>query len=378
MSRGGWRSRWAGDIAFGVVLSVLAAASAAGLTGSNASNPRRGIAAAVAVLTMVTPVVVARRYPTAVAAALGAGALLNWLAIGDLVRCGTALPAVFYVAFVTGMRRMAWPRVALGVAALGLNLIGQAYSDPQLGANVLVYMVPITVGFGVAGGVWRHRRANVARLRVETAQLRAQRDATARMAVAADRARIATDFSSFLHDGVEQIEVAATDGASRLDDDPEQAQQAFLDIQRTGRTTLTRMRDVLDDLGGDSPVVAGAMLAQLDRLVAQATDGRARLQVHGDPRVLPPSLELSAYRIVERLLAAVEDRPTAGLEVTVGFGAQELQLTVAGSGAQQRLDRAAMAVAKERVAAHGGTLQRSLHDGRRTTVVRLPLAVDHV
>lgn len=140
---------------------------------------------------------------------IGAGPLLNWLAIGDLVRCGTGLPAVFYVAFVIGARRMAWPRVFLGGAALILNLICQACSDPQLGANVLLYLVPITLGFGVAGGFWRQRRANVARLRVETARLRDQRDATARLAVAADRARIASDFSSFLHDGVEQIAAAA-------------------------------------------------------------------------------------------------------------------------------------------------------------------------
>jgi signal transduction histidine kinase len=378
VSRGGWRARWAGDIAFCVVLSGLSAASAAGRTGSNAGDPRAGLAAALTVLTMVTPVVLARRYPIAVATTIGAGALVNWLAIGSLVRCGTALPAVFYVAFVIGMCRLAWPRLVLGAAALTLDLVCQAYSDPQLGTAVLVYMVPITLGFGVAGSMWRHRRATVARLRVETGHLRDQRDANARMAVAADRARIATDFRTFIRDGVEQIELAAADGRSHLDHDPEQAQQAFVDIQRTGRTALTRMRDVLADLGGEPPVPEGAMLAQLDHLVAQATEGRARLRVDGDPRLLPPTLELSACRIIERLLAGQEDRASDGLEVTVGFGPQELQLTVAGVNAQQSIDRAALAVAKERVAAHGGTMQRSLHDGRRTTVVRLPLAAARV
>jgi signal transduction histidine kinase len=378
MMRGGLRSPWLGDIAFSVVLSVLAAASAAGLTGSNAGNPRSGTAAAVAVLTMVTPVALARRYPVGVATVIGAGALLNWLVIGDLVRCGTALPAVFYVAFVIGARRMAWPRVVLGGTALILNLVCQASSDPQLGADVLVYMIPITLGFGVAGGFWRRRRANVARLRVETARLRDQRDANARLAVTADRARIASDFSSFLEDAVEKIAAAAAEGRSQLDHDPERAQQVFVDIQRTGRSALTLMRVVLADLGGETPVVAGEMLAHLDHLVARATEGRARLRVEGDPRLLPPSLELSASRIVERLLEALEDRSTAGPEVLVSFGPQDLLLTVAGAGIAPSTDRAAVAVAKERAAVHGGTLQSSLHNGRRTTVVRLPLAVGHV
>jgi signal transduction histidine kinase len=378
MGRGGLRSPWAGDVAFCVVLSVLSAASSAGLTGSNAGNPRSGTVAAVAVLTMVTPVVLARRHPVGVAIAIGAGALLNWLVIGDLVRCGTALPAVFYVAFVIGMRRLAWHRVVLGGAALVLNLVCQACSDPQLGASVLTYMVPITLGFGVAGAVWRRRRADVTRLRVETARLREQRDANAALAVASDRARIASDFSSFLHDGVETIAAAAAEGRRRLHDDPEHAQQAFVDIQRTGRSALTHMRDVLADLGGEPPAVAGEMLAQLDRLVARATEGRARLRVDGDARLLPPSLELSAHRIVERLLEALEDRSATSPEVIVSFGPRELLLTVAGVGIQPSKDRAAVAVAKERAAVHGGTLQSSLHHGRRTTVVRLPLAVGHV
>lgn len=371
------RPRWAGDLAFCLLLSVLSAASAAGLTGSNAGNPRSGAAAALTALTMVTPVLVARRYPVSAATAIGAGALLNWLAIGDLVRCGTALPALFYVSFVIGSHRMAWPRLVLGAAALVLDLVCQAYADPQLGANVLGYMLPITLGFGAAGAVWRRRRAAVARLRAQTAQLREQRDASARMSVAADRARIATDVSSFLHEGVEQIELAVVDGRLRLQHDPGQAQQAFVDIQRAGRTALTRMRDVLADLGGDSPVLAGAMLAQLDHLVGRASDGRGRVRVDGDPRRLPPGLELSACRIVERLLETLEDRAGADLEVTVGFSAQELRLTVAGAG-RPSTNRAAVAVAEERVAVHGGTLHRSLDHGRRTTVVRLPLAVARV
>src|ERR1700761_1975161 len=108
----GWPNVAAGDVAFALVLCVFSVASAAGVTGSNADNPNAGWAAALAVLLMVAPVVAARRCPVAVAAVLAAGAALNWVVIGPLVRCGTGLPAVFYVAFVIGARCRWQPAVA--------------------------------------------------------------------------------------------------------------------------------------------------------------------------------------------------------------------------------------------------------------------------
>ena len=75
------------------------------------------------------------------------------------------------------------------------------------------------------------------------------------------------------------------------------------------------MRDVVADLhDGDGPAgtVPGPVLARLDRLLAEAGEGPAQLRVVGDPRLLPPGLEVSAYRIVERLLEAT-DRDTFGV-----------------------------------------------------------------
>jgi len=82
------------------------------------------------------------------------------------------------------------------------------------------------------------------------------------------------------------------------------------------------------------------------------------------------------------LLLAVHNDPAARVEVTVTFGAQELELTVDGPSARRSEVRAgvaaALAAATERAAVHGGTLATSTSGGRRTTVVRLPLAAGHV
>ena len=73
--------------------------------------------------------------------------------------------------------------------------------------------------------------------------------------------------------------------------------------------------------------------------------GDARLTVEGNPRVLPAGVELSAYRIVEHLLDALEDAP--GVEVRVRFGDDALELAV--SGPARRRGQAAIERARERV-----------------------------
>jgi hypothetical protein len=377
----GLRGAAVGDAAFALVLCVFSVASAAGVSGSNAHNPNAGWAASLAVLLMIAPVVAARRYPVAVAAVLATGAALNWVAIGHLARCGTGLPAVFYVAFVIGAR-CPWRPAAAGLALLAGNVVCQAYSDPQLGSGVLVYMVPIAVAFAGAGRLLAAHNAAVARLRVRTAQLRAQREENARLAVAAAQSRIAADLDGVLQRGVEQIATAAASGRDVLAAQPEDAQAAFVTIQETGRATLTHMREVVANLTDPAPTGPAPVLAHLDRLLAGASEAQTRLQVSGDPRLLPPGLELSAYRIIERLLLAVDNDSAAEVEVTVTFGAQELQLSVDGPSARRAEARAdvtaALAAAAERAAVHGGTLATSASGGRRTTVVRLPLAAGHV
>jgi signal transduction histidine kinase len=369
----GWRDVGIGDVAWALVVGVAAVVSAAG-TGSNADNPRAGVAASLAVLVMTVPVVFARRAPVLAAATLAAGAGLNWGAIGSLTRCGAALPAVFFVAFVIGSRCRQWPAALLGGALLVVNLVCQSYSDPQLGGpGVLTLMVPITAGFFAVGRLLQARTAMVAALRARTAQLRAQREQNAGLAVAAEQTRIADDLDAFLHEQVDRIAATAAVGAAELDTEPRQAQAAFVAIQDTGRHTLTRMRAVVAGLRSESSRQPQPVLAQLDRLLAEGTEADARLQVVGDPRLLPPGVELSGYRIVEHLLLALDDDPAARVDVVVTFASAALELSVAGPAGRRGDVRAALAAAAERAALHAGTLQTQVSGGRRETVVQLPL-----
>ena len=360
-----------GDVALALLLSAFGVKSTSGLAG--ALYPHQGLAASLAVLVMTMPVVFARRYPLATAAMLAAGAALNWGAIGDMVRCGAALPAVFYVAYTIGSRCTRWTETVLGTALLTINLTCQAYSDPQLGPEVLEYMVPIALGFTVAGRLLQGHEAIVARLRDRTAELRDQREQNARLAVVAEQARIADGLDGFLQERIGQIAAAAATGQATLAAKPDNTRDTFIAIQGIGRETLTHMRGIVTNLRNEAPTEPQPVIAQLDRLLVQSTQARTRLQVTGDPRLLPPGVELTGYRIVEHLLVALDNDPTVQIDVAVHFGPDALEVTVAGPSARHSAVQSALAAATERAALHGGTLRTQARAGRREMVVLLPL-----
>ena len=292
----GWRDVGIADLAFAVLLSADAVASTSGLTHPNAAHT--GLVAALAVLLMTAPVAIARRDPLLAAGLLAAGAAFNWLVIGHMVRCGAALPAAFYVAFTIGSRCRGSRRKTIGMVLIAINIACQGVSDPRLGASVVLYMVPIAIGFMAAGRLLQSRNAAAERLRARTAELREQREQNAQLAVAAEQARIADDLERYLPDQIDQIAAAAASGQDTLTAEPDEAQAAFVAIQDTGRETLAHMRGVVATLRDNAPTEPQPVLAQLDRLLGQAMQGETRLQVTGDPALLPPGRR--AVRLSDR------------------------------------------------------------------------------
>ena len=102
-------------------------------------------------------------------------------------------------------------------------------------------------------------------------------------------------------------------------------------IERTSRQTLEEMRSlvgVLRHRDVDESRAPQPTLTHLEALVVRAKGAGARIKVDGSPRALPAEVELSAYRIVEQLLAALDDAPD--VEVQVSFASEVLELKVAG------------------------------------------------
>jgi signal transduction histidine kinase len=358
-----------GDIGLAAFLSAWAVLLVTGaLPGS---SDHAGVVAAIGVLAMTAPVAWERRAPLAAAAVLAAAALANELIIGPMVRCGPGLPAVLLVAFFAGTR-LDWRRLAIAAALCMGSVIAQALYDRQLGPGFVTIGLPAVALACAAGRLVHERGAAAAALRARNAELRAQRERTAELAVAADRARVASDLHDFVRDRISVMAEAASVGRDLMTADPAAARDALARVGTSGRETLAQMREVVGNLRAERLTGPQPVLADLGSLLERATTADARLHVSGSPRALPAGLELSAYRIVEHLLEALQDAPDARIDVHLRFGDDALELDVSGPVGKQH--PAAFATAHERVALLGGTLRVKTGADRCTALVRLPLA----
>ena len=319
-------------------------------------------------LLVTVPLLWRRAAPLAAVGASFAGLVLNELLIGtDVLRCGVVLPTALLFAFAAGARledREA--RIGLALSA-GLTVVDFGVGFDPLTTAV---MTTVTVGVWGIGRLVRSRGRMVSELQVRTAELREARDERARLNVAADRARLSRELDDLLQRRLGGLARMADDGS--LSGDAAAATATFVDIERESRRTLEEMRavvGVLRDDASDAPMEPQPTLTHLEALLVRAKGGDVRLTVEGNPRVLPAAVELSAYRIVEQLLTALDD--AADVEVRVRFGDDALELAVAG--AARRRAKASIERARERARLQRGPLEATIRGGRAEAVVSLPV-----
>src|SRR5262249_35290012 len=87
---------------------------------------------------------------------------------------------------------------------------------------------------------------------------------------------------------------------------------------------------------GAAPLSPAPGLADLDRLISRTASAGVRVDVTrcGQPRDLPASIDLSAYRIVQEALTnVVKHARTSSCRVLIGYGQDELILEVTDNGA---------------------------------------------
>jgi hypothetical protein len=356
------------DVALTVLFSALGLLL---MYGNVVDNEVDANALAVPVFLLVTiPLLWRRAAPVnALAFTLGGLVVHDVLFGTDVVRCGVLLPVVFLLVFSAGAR-LELREARLGLV-LGLGAI-LAESITFFGAFGVV-MAAITTAVWYTGRVVRSRTRLAAELRERTVELRDARDRRAHLEVAADRARVAGELDELLHRRLGELARLADDGAAGQD--PATATATLAEIEHQSRRTLEEMRAVVGVLRHDEsgvPTSPQPTLTHLEAMLVRAKGADARLTVEGSPRALPAGVELSAYRIVEHLLAALDDSPE--VEVRVRFADDSLELEV--SGPARRRGQAAIERARERVQLHRGTLETTLKSGRADAVVQLPMLVE--
>jgi signal transduction histidine kinase len=243
---------------------------------------------------------------------------------------------------------------------------------------VLCVIIAWTIGHSV-----RQRRRYAVRLQDEAAS----------KAVAQERLRIARELHDVVAHSMSVIAVQAGYGQYVIDSQPGDARDALGAIQTTSREALDEMRRMLGALrhadegdareagaragggpgagpgagaGGSGAGLAGGSsagaplfpapgLADLDRLISRTASAGVQVEVKraGQPRDLPASIDLSAYRIVQEALTnVVKHAQTSSCQVLIVYGYDLLTIEVTDNGAGVPVPELAGAG----VSHHGSTL----------------------
>ena len=101
------------------------------------------VAAAIGILFMTAPVVLARRQPILAVSIVALAAIVNGLLWDDIIRCGAAIPALLYIAFAVGSRSRiggrSWGWPFLGLAIALVSVAAQRLWDPVLDDSGLIF-----------------------------------------------------------------------------------------------------------------------------------------------------------------------------------------------------------------------------------------------
>ncbi len=316
------------------------------------------------------PVLWWRRSVLAVAGATIAVIVLHDVLFGWVTRCGAGLPLAFVLAFLGALsyeRGRAW--IAAGLSALLAFAVVAV--DATTGPRVIGIVVPVILIVFAIGRAARHRAALRQELKVRDVELRQLRDERAALAITDDRAQLSGQLDGLLRERLAQLTTAAesADGLA-----PEQAKALLESIETDSRRTLDDMREIVGLLRGEDTALAPApTVAHLHALLARYQPACARLTVTGNPRSLPASVELSAYRIVEHLIAVLADQPDSPVAVAVRFDEKALEIRVSGPVSKGADVKRVIARAKERARLLGGTLDVKIARGQAGAVAYLPV-----
>ena len=315
-----------------------------------------------------------RRYPVAVLGAIGGSvALFSALpgphnGVSDVLTLLLVALAV-YAVVAARPRGAALAAAAAAVAAIVVSALAAA-GGPDW---VIAVLAPALAAVGwLAAENVRARRAYMQGVAERAAEREREQ---ARRARAGERVRIARE----LHDVVAHAMsiIAVRSGVARLvlDVRPEEAREALGIIEGTSRQALAEMRllvGVLRDADADGlPADRGPApgLGSLPGLVSHINQAGVSVGVRmeGEPRPLPPGVDLSAYRIVQEALTnVVRHAAPAAAELTLRYQPGELVIEVTNKG-RARLTAPSPAPAgdgpghgiagmRERVAVYGGKL----------------------
>ena len=370
-----------------IVAAAVAAVVEAFLRSDEPHGPRTApIIAALAAVLLVLPLLARRRSPFLAPAWLWLlAAALSFLDGRLVVSSSSVYAAGMVSAFLIGsLRDERQGRMGLVILAGSGAII--ALNDPLRSVNE-VLLVPATFALAWLGGFAQRERAEQAVRAEERARhAEREREVTARIAVAEERARIARELHDIVAHSVSVMVLQVGAVRHRMPDGFREDVEALRGVEETGRSALGEMRRLLGAMrrGDDGPELAPQPgLGRLEVLLDETRRAGLPVELHidGEPFPLPVAIDLSAYRIVqEGLTNALKHARASEAHVHIGYAADALRIEVSddGGGAADPIAAGVghgLVGVRERVKLYGGEMSAGTANGggfRLTT--SLPLS----
>ncbi|MEV4545762.1 sensor histidine kinase [Micromonospora echinaurantiaca] len=306
-----------------------------------------------------------------------------------------ALAGVLFLLALRARPRVVVEALAVGVLA-GLASVGFDVHNHSPNADWPVALISTDVGqvvticglAAVVGAARRARRLTRARL---TAQESIAAEERARRTLLEERTRIARELHDVVAHHLSVISIQAQVAPHLVTDPSDALTENLASIRGNALEALAELRRVLgvlrvhDTPSSEPSHVPQPTLAQLDELVGNVRDAGLAVTTRtiGQPRPLPPGVELSAYRIVQEALSnAIRHAPGAAVRVEVAYQLADLLLQVRNTTPTQSPPPPTGAGhgllgMRERVAMLGGKLSTGpTPDGGYEVVASLPAPTD--
>ncbi|MEW2388772.1 sensor histidine kinase [Streptomyces venezuelae] len=234
--------------------------------------------------------------------------------------------------------RAAWAACALGV---GVPWLLQQTMDPGAYDTTVPLSAVVFGAVTLVGTLLRGRREARTRL-VEQETITAEE--RARRTLLEERSRIARELHDVVAHHMSVISIQAQVAPHLVKDPPDELRENLAGIRENALEALTELRRVLGVLRSESPgdpeAAPQAPLPTLERLDVLVDNARAAgLTVcrasAGEPRPLPPGVDLSAYRIVQEALSnAIRHAPGSTVRIDLTYARTGLHVRVTDSGAR--------------------------------------------
>lgn len=324
-------------LAVGVAIMTISALFLSDEPGARAADPL-GVGLLVV---LALPFVVRRRRPVWVVVMVGLIALVVFVLGYPGGPPTIALLAALYVVAAAGHR---WWTIIVVMLFAGVGLLYRSLveQDPPVSILLDSALFVLVSLLGEAVHARRRLASEVAeRLRLAAAE----QEADGRRRVTEERLRIARELHDVMAHSVTSMAVQAGAASDVLDARPDEARRVLQSMRRTARQAMQELRATVSLLRDDSSEQSANLtsstmtpgVAHLDELAETLRVSSLEITVarRGAVEALPPSVDLTAYRVVQEALTNVarHARATvAHVEVTIGARSLVVQVDDDGVG----------------------------------------------